>query len=233
MTFLLILACSIAACFLLRKPIHKYPVLFYALAVAVDLAFIAGSFFEMPRDVWVFFFVLIQKCTLSLALFVIVMYVGVFSKDSEASHALRPIRAEISIVAWLLSLGHMAVYLESYVPRILAGGSFGSNMMASFAVAVILFVLLMVLGITSFNFVKKRMRRETWAKIQKLAYPFFLLTYIHLMIILAPSALRGGEAAVITVVVYSLVFVAYTALRIRRAVRDREEAALSERKTVR
>lgn len=230
MTFLVILVCTVAACVALRKPIHKYPVVFYAIAIAIDLAFIAGSFFEMPRDVWIVFFVLIQKCTLSLALFIVVMYIGVFGKESRASHMLRPIRAELSIIAWLLSLGHMAVYLESYVPRMLSGGSFGANMMASFAVAIVLFVLLMILGVTSFNFVKKRMRKDTWMRVQKLAYPFFLLTYAHLMIILMPSALRGGDAAAVTVAVYSVIFVAYVVLRLWRAARDKREEALTEGK---
>lgn len=228
MTFLVILACTVAACFLLRKQIHKHAIVFYALAVLIDLVFIAGSFFEMPRDVWIVFFVLIQKCTLSLALFIVVMYIGVFGKESKISHMLRPIRAELSIIAWFLSLGHMAVYLESYVPRMLSGSSFGANMMTSFVVAIILFVLLMILGITSFNFVKKNMHKDTWIKVQKLAYPFFLLTYVHLMIILAPSAMRGGEAAIVTVGVYSVVFIAYVVLRLRRAMLDKKEGLVKE-----
>ena len=226
MTFLLIMVCTIAACILLRKPIHKCPMLFYVLAVIVDLVFIAGSFFEMPRNIWIIFFILIQKCTLSLAVFVVVMYIGVFGKETKVSHMLRPIRAELSIIAWFLSLGHMAVYLESYLPRIVAGASLSTNMILSFVVAIVLFVLLIILGVTSFNVVKKRMGKETWLKVQKLAYPFFMLTYVHLMIILAPSAARGGEAAITSVVLYSIIFIAYAILRLRRAALDKKDVAL-------
>ena len=50
---------------------------FYAAALLVDVAFVAGTFWGMPRDAWSVFFVLIQKCLLPLALFVVVMYIGV------------------------------------------------------------------------------------------------------------------------------------------------------------
>ena len=200
MTFALVLACTVAACFALRNPLKACPMAFYAAALLVDVAFVAGTFWGMPRDAWSVFFVLIQKCLLPLALFVVVMYIGVLDRGSRACMWLKPVRAELSIVAWLLSLGHVA---------------------ASFAVAVVLLALLAVLGVTSFNLVKRRMRTETWKKVQKLAYPFFLLTYVHLLLMLAPSALHGGVAATTSVAVYSIVFAAYVVLRLVRAAKER------------
>ena len=221
MTFALVLACTVVACFALRNPLKACPMAFYSLSVAVDLAFLAGTAFGMPREAWSVFFVLIQKCLVPLALFVVVMYIGVLPRDSRASMWLKPVRAELSIVAWILSLGHMAVYLMSYLPRILAGGSFNANVMTSFVVAVVLLALLLPLGVTSFQFVKKRMHTETWKKVQRLAYPFFVLTYVHLLLMLAPSALRGGIAAEASVAVYSIVFIGYFVLRPVRALLDR------------
>ena len=80
-----------------------------------------------------------------------------------------------------------------------------------------LFALLLVLGVTSFNFVKKRMRKESWKRVQMLAYPFFLLVYAHLLLMLLPAALKGGLAAQASVAVYSAVFVGYVSLRLYRA----------------
>jgi DMSO/TMAO reductase YedYZ heme-binding membrane subunit len=60
------------------------------------------------------------------------------------------------------------------------------------------------------------MRTELWKKIQKLAYPFFGLVYVHLMIMFLPPALKGGEAAQISVIVYSAVFISYAVLRLIR-----------------
>ena len=158
MTFALVLACTVAACFALRNPLKACPMAFYAAALLVDVAFVAGTFWGMPREVWSVFFVLIQKCLLPLALFVVVMYIGVLDRGSRACMWLKPVRAELSIVAWLLSLGHVAVYGATYLPRIATGGATNGNVVASFAVAVVLLALLAVLGVTSFNLVKRRMR---------------------------------------------------------------------------
>ncbi len=87
--------------------------------------------------------------------------------------------------------------------------------------------LLLVLGVTSFNFVKKRMHARTWKRVQLLAYPFSLLTYVHLMFMLAPSALAGGASSMVGIAVYSAVFVAYLALRLWRHAVDRKAEAVS------
>ena len=89
--------------------------------------------------------------------------------------------------------------------------------LGALAVALVLFALLLVLGVTSFNFVKKRMRKESWKRVQMLAYPFFLLVYAHLLLMLLPAALKGGLAAQASVAVYSAVFVGYVSLRLYRA----------------
>ncbi|NTU89312.1 MAG: hypothetical protein HGA54_05305, partial [Actinobacteria bacterium] len=121
MEFAIILVCTIVACFLLRNPIKKSPALFYALAIIIDIVFITGTFIAIPHALWRVFFILIQKCTLALALFIVVMFIGVLPRNSKACIWLKPIRAELSIIAWILSLGHMAVYLESYIPKIFSG----------------------------------------------------------------------------------------------------------------
>ncbi|MEG0015104.1 MAG: hypothetical protein RR955_05465 [Raoultibacter sp.] len=220
MTFAIVLVITAAASLLLRNPLRKWPWLFYVLAVAVDVLFLAESF--MPRSVWSLLLTLVQKCMLPLALFAVVMFIGVFARDSKVGSWLRPVRAELSIIAWILSLGHMTVYLMSYVPRVLAGGSLGGNVALSFVVALVLFALLLMLGITSFNGVKKRMKADSWKRVQLLAYPFFGLIYVHVLLMLLPSALHGGVAAQVSVAVYTMVFGTYAVLRVVRAVRDRK-----------
>lgn len=222
MDFLLVFICAVVAAFALRNPIKKASVAFYVLAVAVSVLFIAAEFFPMPRAVWSALFLLVQKCMLALALFAVVMLIGVFSRDSRVGRWLRPIRAELSIIAWILSLGHMAVYLASYLPRL--GGVNKGAVMISFVVALVLFALLLVLGVTSFNVVKKRMKKDTWKRVQMLAYPFFGLVYLHLMLMLLPPALHGGVAAQVSVAVYSVLFATYALLRVRRAMIDRKAA---------
>lgn len=221
MTFAIVLLCTIAACFALRNPLHKAPVVFYALAVVVDVLFLASLFIDLPRGVWLALSSLIANCMLPLALFVVVMFVGVLPKDSKPYQWLKAVRAELSIVAWILSLGHMVWYLAvSYLPKVIAGTTLKGNVAFSLVIAIILLVLLLVLGVTSFNVVKKRMHASTWKKVQMLAYPFFILVYVHLLLMLAPAAARGAQAAIASVAVYSVVFVAYIVLRGYRAIAD-------------
>ncbi len=235
MDFAIILAVTIVGCFALRNPLKALPVAFYAAAIAIDVVYVYGVFFGLPRAIWSPLFVLIQKCELSLALFVVVMFIGCLNRGGRAYHWLKPVRSELSIVAWFLSLGHMAVYLESYLPRLLGGGEIGGNVMGAFVLAVVLLselsivawflslghmavylesylprllgggeiggnvmgafvlavvllVLLVVLGVTSFAFVKRQMSTASWKKVQKLAYPFFGLVYVHLLLMLLPFA---------------------------------------------
>lgn len=222
MNFLAVLLCTIVLVVALKKPIKKYPVLFYAIAVAVDVLFVVNSYMEFPRFVSSALFLLVHKCTLSLALFTVVMYIGVFARESRVKTYLLPIRAELSIIAWILSLGHMVVYLMSYVPQASYGiGHMNSVVLGSLGVALVLFALLLVLGVTSFAFVKKGMKLRTWKRVQKLAYPFFILVYVHLLLMLLPAALRGGAVAQASVAVYSVIFVGYIGLRMYRAAKEK------------
>lgn len=224
MTFLWVLVFAVVLTIVLKRPIKKYPVLFYAVAVAIDALFICSLYVSLPQLVSSALFVIIHKCTLSLALFTIVMYIGVFPQGPKVKSYLLPIRAELSIIAWILSLGHMVIYLMSYAPQLSHGVEHMSGVVLSaLAVALVLLVLLLVLGATSFAFVKRNMKPRTWKRIQMLAYPFFMLVYAHLLLMLLPAALRGGAAAQASIAVYSIIFVSYVALRLHRAAKSRHK----------
>lgn len=229
MIFLGALLLAVVFSVALKKPIKKYPVLFYAIAIAIDVLFICNSYMVLPRIVSSALFLLVHKCTLSLALFVVVMYIGVFARESKARAYLLPIRAELSIIAWILSLGHMTVYLMSYAPQVMGGIDHMSGLvLGSLGVALVLFALLLVLGVTSFAVVKRSMKLRTWKRVQRLAYPFFGLVYVHLLLMLLPPALKGGEAAQVSVAVYSVVFIGYAVLRLRRAAKDKADCSSAQ-----
>lgn len=227
MDFLAVLAVVVAACLALRNPIQRYPAAFYVLAITVDVVFLAGLSGLLPRELWTALLLPVQKCYLALALFVVVMFIGVLPRAGRVSSWLRPVRAQLSILACLLAAGHMAAYLTSYVPRLAKGldnGSLNDNVVASLFVALVLLALVVVLGATSLSFVKQRMRTATWKRIQQLSYPFFVLVYAHLAMMLGPAASNGRESALGSMAVYSAIFAAYVVLRVVRAVLDRRAA---------
>ena len=222
MTFLITLLCTTLACIVLRPVIRKVPWLFYALAVAVVVAFFAGTTLDLPRDARMAMVFMMQKCMLATALFVVVMYIGVLPKSSKARHWMQPLRGPLSIVACILALGHMVRYFMTYITRVMGGGAVAANVMVSFVIAIVLFALLIVLGVTSFNAIKKRMDARLWKRIQWFAYIFYALVYVHLLIMLGPAALAGGKNALISAGIYTVVFGAYLALRIVKAKRDKK-----------
>lgn len=229
MTFLITLICSTIAVAALRPVIRKAPWAFYALAVAVVIMFFAGTALDLPRDARMAMVFLMQKCMLATALFVIVMYIGLLPKDTKARRWMQPLRGPVSIVACILALGHMVRYFSTYIARIVGGGAVATNVMLSFVFAIVLFALLIVLGVTSFNFIKKRMNGMLWKRVQWFAYVFYALVYVHLIVMLGPAALAGGKNALVNVGVYTATFGVYLALRVVKARRDKQAGVVDNK----
>lgn len=221
MDFLAIFVLVLVFSWLFRRPIRMYPVVFYVLAIVCNVALLANAFLSLPR--WTLSVVspLMQKGGLGVAFFLLVMWIGVFPRNSRLSRDFRPIRAELSIMACILIAGHMCVYLASYVPRFAAGAMLKDSVVAAFAVACVLLVLILVLGATSFRAVKRHMKAHTWKKVQSLAYAFYALVLVHLLLMLGPSAVAGSERSIVMVAIYAVLFGGYIVARIARAVIDR------------
>lgn len=222
MMFACVLLLTVFCCFVLRRLIRRCPWMLYVVALGVDIAYVAASEFGAPFWLWQPLFVLVQKCYLSLALFVVVMYIGCFARTSKVAVWLRPVRAELSIAACLLAVGHMAAYLGTYVSMLVSGSAKG-NVAIAFVVAIALLVLLLVLGVTSINRVKRAMSSEHWAALQRWAYVFFGLIYVHLALMLTPAAFRGGQSAQESLAIYTAVFGVYAVARLARAYVDSRE----------
>lgn len=101
-------------------------------------------------------------------------------------------------------------------------------------IALVLFALLLVLGATSFRFVRDRMSPGLWKKVQRWAYVFCGLVYVHLALMLAPAALTdtagifsAASGSVSRLAVYTCVFGSYLVLRVYRAVKEKKDAGSS------
>ena len=87
----------------------------------------------------------------------------------------------------------MGIYLAMYLRRVVEGSAFASSTMVALVVAVVLLVLVVVLGATSFRWVKRKMKASSWLALQRLAYVFYGLVYAHLMFMIGPSAFAGTK----------------------------------------
>lgn len=225
MAFLITLIATIAVTALLRKPIKNAPWVFYILAILLDVLLITSSGLVLPLKLRIALSNLMRRGGLGVAMFVLVMYIGVFPRDGKISHWFRPIRAELSIIACILIAGHMCAFLPSYLPLLLGGSLAKIHVGGAIVIALLLLVLVLLLGITSFRFVKRHMKARPWKKLQRLAYAFYVLIFVHLILMLGPAAFTGsgGGRTTITAIVYFVVFGAYVILRLWRAKKDRIE----------
>ena len=219
MTFLAVLAGTTAFCLVCKDLIRAYPAAFYVVALSLSLMYAVTSHVSFPFWLQQMLFLLMQKGTLATALFVVVMYMGVFKGHDLVKHRLMPTRATLSIMACILVLGHVAKYLGAYLARF---GALSGVIRSGLVVAIACFALMLVLGATSFQAVRRRMSGEGWARLQKSAYVFYALVYAHLVLLLLPSAMSGagGGNAAQSIAVYTVVFGVYAVLRAGKAVRD-------------
>lgn len=222
MTFLFILVGTSVLVGLAAPSIRRTPVLWYGVALALDFVYAYGMIVGLPPGVLQLLTPLVQRGMLATSLFVVVMYCGVFPEHSAPRRLIAPIRTELSLMACLLAAAHCLNYLSSYVGVLLMRANvLSGNQLASLIIALALAVLLVVLGVTSIRAVKRRMRAASWKNLQRLAYGFFGLIYVHEVLILYPAAFKGSGDAAATLAVSTVVFGAYGVLRIVRYLKDR------------
>jgi DMSO/TMAO reductase YedYZ heme-binding membrane subunit len=217
--FLITLIITLALAFLLRKPLKRVPLVFYALALAVcavSLWLFALPATERPALLNGLYFIM-RRGYIALSLFTLVMFIGVFNENSPIRRALNPVRAEYSIIAAILIVGHFVPYLTGYLQQLISPFPLRDSIAVSLTLSCALLLLLTVLTVTSFNVVKQHMPSRDWKRLQRLSYLFFLLAYAHLSGFLLPAALQGSPIALTSIVIYSLIFVSYAILRVRRS----------------
>lgn len=219
MDIVIALVIGVAFACAFRNAIRARPFVFYLLAAAIVALFAALSFSgDIPAPVRIVY-PYVQRCLLAFALLAVVMFIGALPEASKARAYLAPIRGELSIIASILAIGHVVNYLASYLGQFAARlGSMPATMIASFAVSILLVAALAVLAVTSVQAIRKRMSAVSWKRIQKLAYPFFLLVFVHVLLILGPSASGLGQKASTSIIVYTVIFGTYCVLRIGKAV---------------
>ena len=192
MTFALTFAVALVACVLLREPLRRYSAVFYVAALAVVVVQLASAQLGLPKPVDLALLVLVKRCNVAMALFAIVMFIGVLPREGRVGSWMRPVRSEISIIACILCAG-----MSSAMPlRMFRGPSpaplVNPFVLAGLVAAIILTVLLVVLGITSLQPVKRALSSMRWRRLQRLAYLFFVLACVHALLMLVPSALGEG-----------------------------------------
>lgn len=147
------------------------------------------------------------------SVFILVMYVGAMNGTYAISKKIRLLRGELSIFGCIVILGHnigmatqwlsqIGTYIERMeIPKILSG-----------ILSFILILIMIPLIITSFPQVRKKMNATKWKQLQKSAYLFYALIYLHIVVVYLPVL----EYKFLDFSIYTLVFGSYLVIRLTK-----------------
>ncbi len=233
MNFLISIIAAIVLVAFGRDFIKKHANFCYILTTILSILLVIGSYtgviWTLPAWFTTMILPILIKSTFSTAIFVIVMYAGAFKKGSKLIKFLMPIRAELSIIAGILTLAHNISFGKNhFVNLFTAPETMSTNMKAAAGVSIILIGIMVPLLITSFPMVRKSMKPKAWKSLQRTAYLFYGLIYVHVMLIMVPVALLGNTTYIINVLVYNVVFITYAVMRISKYL-TKKSAAKSKR----
>ena len=221
MNFLISIILTALLIFIGRKFIKKHSILCYIVTGIISLLIIitsySGAISSFPPFIKNNIMPLFTKSTFATSIFVVVMYTGALKNGSKLMKILMPIRAELSIIASILTLAHNISFGRYHFVTLFTNPKSMSLNMILAAIISILISIMIPLMITSFPMIRKKMKYKSWKMLQRSAYAFYGLIYIHVMLIMLPIAKCGNLQYILNVLIYSLVFLIYATMRVNKA----------------
>ena len=217
---LLIISLIIVSLFIyfLKDSLKKHAGIYYIGAAVISIAVFLIGFLPMPLFLKNNILGIFAKGSLGTAMFVAVMYAGALPKGSKLIVPLMKIRGELSITAAILVLCHNFTYGITYFKMLfIKPEALPATQLTAAIISLVLIIIMIVLTVTSFQAVRKKMKAKKWKQLQRTAYVFYGLMYVHIMLINIPYARLGLGTYIANVVIYSIVFLGYAAMRIAKA----------------
>lgn len=199
----------------LNSILKKQSKLFYGLAIIISIIVtwyelikintgfkLDGILYVIERS--------FMKGYVATALFILVMFAGALNKRWGITKKLLRARAEMAIMASILIIPHCVIYLYKFLLNLLRGNQLSVAYIALVVLGTIAFIIMIPLFITSFRKVRIKMTPSKWNKVQKWAYPFYILVYLHIMIILLNKKTISWDS----IIVYTIIFGAYLIFKV-------------------
>lgn len=219
MIFIFTLILVIILSLVFTRSIKKYNYLYYLVGGFIA---IITSIYEILRITSNAkldgFLITLEKSSIrgliSISFFILVMYAGVLNPKWKITRRLLSIRAEMAIIASIMLLPHGMIYLTRFIilklPKMISEGSFQLLYLSYIAIGLIGFIVMIPLFITSIKKVRRKMKAVQWKKLQRWAYAFYLLAYIHILLVL----LNEKELDFLKISTYTLIFASYMILKV-------------------
>lgn len=199
------------------KSLKQRSSLYYLIAVLAAAIVVGCTYGGVSFSGWVGDWVwpIFSRGALASALFILVMWMGELPNGSSAIKTLMPLRGELSILACILTLGHNIAYGKTYFRLLFTRPDrLPANQLSAALCSLVMIVIMLPLFVTSFKRVRRRMNGKSWKKLQRLAYLFYALMYVHVMLLNVPYAMKGRVSYVVNVLVYSAIFLSYAICRL-------------------
>ncbi len=218
MLFLIAILIAVFIAFCLDKPLKKCPAAFYITAAVLTVASVIitksdiniSSRFVRDNVLGIF-----SRGALGTAFWAVVMWAGALPNGSAPIKKIMPIRGELSITAAILTFSHIITYGMTYITNLIKGRT-GSDFVITSIVCLAMVFIMTPLTVMSVKKIRKKMNAKSWKKIQRLAYIFYALIYVHILVLFIPKAQKGRDGYFLSILVYSAVFVGYAVMRIRK-----------------
>lgn len=207
--------------------IRKHSNLYYAMALLIALL---TSFINLYGEIYnieLQRFLLASykssmKGILSVAFFVLVMFAGALDRKWSVTKKLLSVRAQLAIIGCILILPHGLIYTYFIFGDFIKSLTLPGLSMIHLTLGLVAFIAMVPLFITSFKFVRSKMKYVKWKGIQRWSYLFYGLTYLHIVLIL----LKKDEMDILKISIYTAVFGVYTIIRVSKYFKVRKEKSI-------
>ena len=227
MLYLAALFVSLFIVFFCDEALKKRPYLFYITGSIITIAIITVSQLVTNHTITIesefvtkYLIGIFSKGAFAGALWSVVMWAGALPTGSALIKKIMPIRGELSIFAAAVTLSHAVTYGITYIKRFMLNMEHNRPLTSDFIitslVCIVLMIIMIPLTVMSFKAIRKKMNAKTWKKIQRAAYIFYALIYIHIMVLYVPQAKNGNTEKFFSIIVYSIVFIGYAVFKIAK-----------------
>lgn len=145
--------------------ILKYTKTWYIISLMLGL--IASYFYDVSYFNWII------QGHLSIAIFMVIMFAGVFDTSWLLTKRMLKYRGMLSIIGFIIISPHALLHLLGVI------GSINLFGIAAYA-------LMIPLTIISFQVIRREIKPKDWNTIQKASYLIYILLFVHVLWVASP-----------------------------------------------
>lgn len=210
---------SVCYAVFLSKHIRENYIIHYLGAIILTiLQFIIGKYFitDLQQNlILANIFRAFTSGIVGTTILMVVMFVGALNSRYKVTKKIRAIRKELSIIGCYLLFYHIFYYTMT---NISVFNQLDRSMLYITISGLIAFAIMLPLFITSFTYVRKKFIPKTWKKIQKWAYLFYYMIYVHMIAVNVSEDYMNTEM----IALYTDIFGLYLVLRVIKHINQKK-----------